>query len=297
MHEYRDCIDLLNYRGDIKSMPIGANLWPALKRFGESLMSVTIFLIIQQKIPATYMQTEEFVNEPMYYKVFFLIMSMQISIFYHYFVFGGWEANMIASGLSYRHAEKNPEFNSIRGVRCYLFSFSTSGSQAAFTWNVCTGTWLKYYLQLRLIDRTLPRHVVQVWPVAAVFVASSVWHGPEFGFACFFVTVFFNSTIEKFMSKTVIADRILKTVPYPILFFPLWTWNFFQLSFGGMSFTFKTLRKSNNMLAGFYYCLFWAQPLLLAIAIALPKVKPVKREPAHKVEDGDTKKVDEGNNK
>ena len=55
MHEYRDFIEFINYTGDIKSMPVGANLWPALQRFGESIVSVVVFLVLSQKIPATYM--------------------------------------------------------------------------------------------------------------------------------------------------------------------------------------------------------------------------------------------------
>jgi len=110
---------------------------------------------------------------------------------------------------------------------------------------------------MRLIDRSKPRHVIQLWPVASVFIGSSVWHGPELGFACFFLTLFLNSVIAKFFEKTIVADRINRWVPYSVQFIPLWIWNYFQLSFGGMAFTFKTLRKFNNMHAAFGYCLFW----------------------------------------
>ena len=55
MHEYRDFIDFINYTGDIKYMPAGANLWYALQRFGEALFSVSIFLLLSAKLNANYM--------------------------------------------------------------------------------------------------------------------------------------------------------------------------------------------------------------------------------------------------
>ena len=57
-----------------------------------------------------------------------------------------------------------------------------------------------------------------------------------------------------------------------------------------MAFTFKTLKRFNNMHAAFGYNLFWLQPLLLIVAIALPKVKSEKKETVQKVSDSDIKK-------
>ena len=87
-------------------------------------------MILSAKLKATYMQTEEFIGEPIWFKLYLLIASMHITIFYHYFVFGGWEANLIASGFSYRQAVKDKiaEYNSVRGVGCVAFSTSLNGT-------------------------------------------------------------------------------------------------------------------------------------------------------------------------
>ena len=87
---------------------------------------------------------------------------MHITIFYHYFIFGMFEANMIASGLGYRaKSEKEPEeYNSVRAVRCVDFSLGIAGDHAIMNWNMNASLWMKYYIQMRLIDRTLPRHIV-----------------------------------------------------------------------------------------------------------------------------------------
>ena len=87
---------------------------------------------------------------------------MHITIFYHYFVFGGWEANLIASGFSYRKGvkDKAAEYNTFRGVCCYEFSTALDGGTATKAWNMNTGSWLKFYVQLRVMDRTKPRHVI-----------------------------------------------------------------------------------------------------------------------------------------
>lgn len=205
---------------------------------------------------------------------------MQITIVYHYFVFGAWEANMIVSGLGYRpKSEKEPEeYNSIRSVICFNFSSAITATQGVSSWNLNTANWMKYYIQLRLIDRDQPRNVIQIWPMLAVFISSAAWHGPELGFSVFFFTLFMNSIIAKFFEKTKLAQTVLNTIPWPVLYVPLWIWNYFQLSFGGMAFKFLTLRKFNHVHAAFGYCLYWMQPLLLVIAILLPKVKKTKEQ-------------------
>ena len=130
---------------------------------------------------------------------------MHITIFYHYFVFGGWEANLIASGFSFRQKDTLHEFNSIRGVKCIEFSSSLCGVQATTNWNMNTVNWLKYYQQMRILDRTKPKHIIQILPIASVFIGSSLWHGPELGFSVFFLTLFLNSITGKFFEKTKLA--------------------------------------------------------------------------------------------
>ena len=90
-----------------------------------------------------------------------------------------------------------------------------------------------------------------------MFVFSAIWHGPELGYSVFFYTLLLNALIGKFFEKTKVAKAVMDAVPWPVLFIPLWIWNFFQLSFGGMAFRFLTLRRFNHMQAAFGYCLYW----------------------------------------
>lgn len=94
------------------------------------------------------MQTWEFGEENLVYKVYLLIASMHITILYHYLVFGAWEANMIASGLGYRpKTEKEPEdYNTLRSVIMFKFSTGLTGTGAVNNWNMNSAHWMKYYI-------------------------------------------------------------------------------------------------------------------------------------------------------
>ena len=156
MNEYRDFEDFINYRGNITKMPKYGNIWPACKRFGETLLCLVLFSIVHELIDVKYMLTPEFAAENIAFKVFFLILSMHEMIFRLFVAFGGIESNLIATGLSYRpRTEKEPEeYNQYRAIEMIGFETALNGAQSATRWNCFTNRWLKYYVQMRLMDRT-----------------------------------------------------------------------------------------------------------------------------------------------
>ncbi len=62
-----------------------------------------------------------------------------------------------------------------------------SWQAAVNSWNIQIHKWLKYYVMLRLMDRSKPRGQMQVYPMVMTFLASAVWHGIEPGFFVFFM--------------------------------------------------------------------------------------------------------------
>ena len=69
------------------------------------------------------------------------------------------EANLIACGHGYTPAtEKEPEnFNSLRSVYVRRIFEMSNLSEALAGWNVAVHNWLKYYVMMRLMDRSKPR--------------------------------------------------------------------------------------------------------------------------------------------
>ena len=139
--------------------------------------------------------------------------------------------------------------------------------------------WLKYYVQMRLMDRDLPRDRIQVIPMISAFIASSFFHGIELGYSFFFATLFLNSVAAKLIEQSTLAHAVMRVVPWKVLFVPLWIWNFFQLSYGGMPFVWLYYERFDHMHAAFGYFLHWFYPVYLLVAFALPKVKKEKPGP------------------
>ena len=99
--------------------------------------------------------------------------------------------------------------------------------EAISNWNMCTQSWIKYYVLMRFIDRKQAKGKIQAVPLLLSFVFSAIWHGVDVGYFAFFITLFFNDFIAKSFVKTELAQTISKSVPWPVLVGPIWVWNFF----------------------------------------------------------------------
>ena len=109
------------------------------------------------------------------------------------------------------------------------------------------------------------------------FAMSSIWHGTEPGYHFFFTTLALNALATKLIESSTLAAAITKVIPMSFLSVPMWWWNFFQLSYGGMPFVWYYYSKFDLMHAAFGHFLHWFYPIYLLIAFALPKVKTEKK--------------------
>lgn len=107
------------------------------------------------------------------------------------------------------------------------FETALTGNEGITKWNMFTNRWLKYYVSMRMMDRTQPRGNIQVIPMVCGFLVSSFWHGIELGYIFFFGTLFLNALAAKLIAQTTLAAAVVKAVPWNVLYGPLWIWNFF----------------------------------------------------------------------
>ena len=140
-------------------MPEYGNIKPAIERFFHTLICLGVVTVIQAIILPDYMLTPEFNDHSFVYKIFYLIASMHEMIYRLYVAFGSIESNFIASGLSFKpKTDKSPEcYNSERAAEMVNFELSLNGTHALSRWNMFTNRWLKYYIQMRLMDRKKPK--------------------------------------------------------------------------------------------------------------------------------------------
>ena len=82
--------------------------------------------------------------------------------------------------------------------------------------------WLKYYILIRMMDRTQPRGKIQFLPLLCVFITSAYWHGFYFGYHSFFLGLFMMDLVWKTVPKTALVSTVNSTLPYAVVWLLNW---------------------------------------------------------------------------
>ena len=104
--------------------------------------------------------------------------------------------------------DKDEVFNSLSCIDIVKFNWATSTGQAIPTWNGRVQDFLKYHLNLRFVDRTLPRGQRQLMPFIKTFACSLFFHGFFHGFTSFFTGLAISEAAAKAFSSTKLCERI-----------------------------------------------------------------------------------------
>ena len=91
---------------------------------------------------------------------------------------------MMAKEISYDAATKDqPEnYNSIRSIKVLLCLSTSYNKELYSTWNILNTYYLKYYVTMRLLDRSLPRGKFQGFLLAMIFIVSALFYGFYVGY-------------------------------------------------------------------------------------------------------------------
>ena len=118
------------------------------------------------------------------------------------------------------------------------------------------------------------------------FFVSAFWHGFYFGFYGFFGGLMLMSFAWKMVPRTVLAQKVVETVPYPLIWLVNWWICFSCISLFGMSYVFYFWSCSLQMWNNCY----WFGHIGLTIAIIISAVLPkARRKP--KVADNKAKEA------
>ena len=79
--EYRPSMEWLNHTGDIAKMTPFSNFLPALRRYGEVLLCMACFLVIQGYFDMTYLVDPAFAAEPVWVKSIYLCACMHMKMY------------------------------------------------------------------------------------------------------------------------------------------------------------------------------------------------------------------------
>ena len=189
--EYRDFVDFINLKGVYGQMKPGSHIGPAMKRFGQTTLMLILTVVLGILVDKKELFRPEFMERSFIGRNLYMyaVLSITISTLMVGFMFA--ETFMISCGQGYSVNKETKEvnYNSIRAAEVIKFNTSTSVLESTHTWNMRSHHYLKYYVSLRLKDRTLPRNVVQFKPLLMTYIFSAVWHGPDPGYYFFFVNL------------------------------------------------------------------------------------------------------------
>lgn len=105
------------------------------------------------------MAKPEFNENPFYFRFIFMIFAGLSTLYLLFSRFVYHEAGLMATGISYQTATKDkPEnYNTIQSTQV-LVNLSSADTKELFgTWNMRTQYYLKHYVMMRQIDRSLPK--------------------------------------------------------------------------------------------------------------------------------------------
>ena len=198
--------------------------------------------------------------------------------------FTAMECNFIACGQGYVPEKKTKnaegkevvvpeEFNAIKSVLVWPIYACTDFGALVNAWNIQIHHWLKYYVMMRLIDRSKPRNQTQVMPQLICFLVSSIWHGLEVGlWVCMFgfgmLLALYNIT-----SRTQLCNWIGTNVPF-VIYQPFkWLFFYFCASWIEICFELRYFSVFYKVHATMYHVGTWLPILICIVFSFLPKVR------------------------
>ena len=274
MCEYSTFHDFINMKetSDATKMRPFSNWFTAWKRFIEVWLCAALFMILAEKFDWWYLASSEFVNDPLWYKLYYLLMSMQVMMWQLFTGFATQEANMIACGMSYKAATKTEpeEFNHVRMVKIVDFELMTNPVKAISNWNISVHHWLKYYWMLRWMDRSQPRGKIQLGPFMLTFIVSPLWHGFYFGYFAFFTGLGLMDFTWKEFGKTKLA-HMLDAKLGPLSFVFNLMLSHLAIAYFGMCHCLQLASTTFAIWSAFYYVGHIACISVIIFAKLLPK--------------------------
>lgn len=276
--EFKDWDDFLNNRGDYAKMAHFVNYPRAFIRYFQGILCFGVAAVCGVYFPPNEMIEVAFGDHWYPYKILHLYFAMMAVIWVYFAGFCCVEANLIACGFSYTRKtnDKNlvtENFNSVRLISITPIIFGTSFADYGTNWNIQIHNWLKYYVMLRLMDRSKPKGAAQLKATFLTFVASSVWHGTYLGFLIFFVAIAVLEMQGKSFPKLKLTKQLCDVVPYSVIMAIAWLWNMFNMAYFGMAFNFLFVDRCHLMFVNFYYFLHIVSPIVFLATIYLPKVR------------------------
>lgn len=129
------------------------------------------------------------------YKIFYMLMVVQTNIWIYMAGLTLGQSSLDACGFGYKIeskqegkvTHKTEVYNGVKTIHMKGFIMSNNVTELSQHWNVQIHYWLKYYVMLRVMDRSKPKGTYQPFATGFAFAISSIWHGTYPGFFLLFI--------------------------------------------------------------------------------------------------------------
>lgn len=127
---------------------------PALKRYATGFACLGSRDLIRVFIKPEYTLTAEFAAQPFFFKAGYNILTMYQEIMRYCIGFSYLEVLQIASGLGFKKTKDGVDYNQERSINVIGVLTATNGVKLIGDWNMSINKWLKYYVYIRVIDKS-----------------------------------------------------------------------------------------------------------------------------------------------
>lgn len=283
--EMRDYLDYINRRGDWASregMPGAPSpLLPGLIRLVKGVVFAVVWVRLSASFSPEVMESEWWGTVPVWQRMVLLWVVGFSSRTKYYFAWAVAESSLIFSGLCFNGYTEDaqgglrPRWTRFINARIRGVEFSTSATRLVADWNVCTGTWLRYYVYERLSP---PGRRPTFQTVVATQTVSGIWHGLFPGYWLFFL----SSALMLESSKVLF--RYERAWPRWLRASPLWVaakmvFTAYTLNYCAAAFQVLSFRSS---IAVWRSVFFSGHILLLGVLLVGVVLPPRKPRPAVK---------------
>ncbi|KAM7420934.1 hypothetical protein PAMA_015237 [Pampus argenteus] len=200
--------------------PLALPGWvPCLQRLKLVPVYAALFLAVNSVFPLAYVRTEEFLEENIFFRLFYMIAVFFVFRMRFYAAWSGAEAGCISAGLGcYPEKalckpgggptvnyspdptiEEKYDFKTIQNIDCYNTDFCVKVRHGMRYWNMTVQWWLHHYIY--------PNSPFKAYTLRAgwTMFISAYWHGLHAGYYLSFLTIPLCIAAESAMEASVRA--------------------------------------------------------------------------------------------
>ncbi|KAK9810978.1 hypothetical protein WJX73_003119 [Symbiochloris irregularis] len=257
------------------SRPVPSSWQPGLVRLAKAMLCLGIHMSLVPYFSPLTLEADSFYEYSLWRRLLIMYAAGTVARYKYYFAWAISEAGLIMSGFCFNGYAENgasdAKWDRYSNTRIRKVELCTSAAELAAHWNICTGSFLRQYVYVRLTPKGRKP------PFRAMLltqIVSGIWHGLFPGYAMFFVGSAFMFDSAKIIYRYELSSKYpwLRTfVPWLVL---KWIYTALCLNFLASAFLLLDFWPSLRVWRSVHFI-----PLFLMGAVMLTNIVNPPRKP------------------